>query len=154
LDTLAAGLANAVNGVQVGGFDLNGDVGTDLFNPPAASGVGRGESSVAITDPALIAASSMARRAAMEREAMYALNSQNIISGQSPTDYISGIVFNVGNTPPMPRRNKALRRWYCSSSTISSSISGVSLDKRRPTCAYQDAYSASAEVITTINDMM
>ena len=40
LDTLAAGLANSVNAVQVGGFDLNGNAGTDLFNPPPASGAG------------------------------------------------------------------------------------------------------------------
>jgi flagellar hook-associated protein 3 FlgL len=40
LDTLAAGLANSVNAVQVGGFDLNGNAGTDLFNPPPAGVTG------------------------------------------------------------------------------------------------------------------
>ena len=40
LDTLAAGFASAVNGVQTAGFDLNGNAGTNLFHSPSASGVG------------------------------------------------------------------------------------------------------------------
>lgn len=99
LDTLAAGLANAVNAVQVGGFDLNGTLGTNLFKPPPVSGVGAAASlSVAITDPSLLAASSDGSSGSNgNAEAMYALNKQAIIGGQSPTDYYSGIVFNVGN---------------------------------------------------------
>src|SRR5271170_1502995 len=158
LDTLAAGLANSVNAVQVGGFDLNGNAGTNLFNPPAASGVGAAANlSVAITDPSLIAASSDGTAGSNgNAEAMYALNSQAVVDGQSPTDYYSGIVFNVGNDASNASAEQT-------ASTLAlqqlndqrASVSGVSLDEEAANMVqYQDAYSASAQVITTINDMM
>jgi flagellar hook-associated protein 1 len=99
IDTLAAALANSVNQVQTGGYDLNGNAGTNLFNAPPASGMGAAASlSVAITDPSLIAASSDGTQGSNgNAEAMYALSTQGLIQGQSPTDYYSGVVFNVGN---------------------------------------------------------
>jgi flagellar hook-associated protein 1 FlgK len=157
LDTLASGLANAVNTVQVGGFDLNGVKGTNLFNPPAAVAGAAAGLSVAITDSALIAASSDGTAGSNgNAEAMYALSSQALISGQSPTDYYSGIVFNVGNTAA----NVAAEQ---SASTLvlqqlndqRASISGVSLNEEAANMVrYQDAYTASAQVITAVNDMM
>lgn len=158
LDTLAAGLANSVNAVQVGGYDLNGNAGTDLFTAPPAGVTGAAAGlSVAITDPSLIAASSDGTAGSNgNAEAMYALNNQTIISGQTPTDYYSGIVFNVGNDAA-----NASAEQTASSQILQqlndqrSSVSGVSLDEEAANMVqYQDAYSASAQVITTINDMM
>ncbi|MFY9741992.1 MAG: flagellar hook-associated protein FlgK [Candidatus Sulfotelmatobacter sp.] len=158
LDTLAAGLANAVNGVQTAGFDLNGNAGTDLFNPPPAGTTGAAAGlSVAITDPSLIAASSDGTSGSNgNAEAMYALSNQTIIDGQNPTDYYSGIVSNVGNATA-----NASAEQSASSSILQqlndqlSSVSGVSLDEEAANMVqYQDAYQASAQVITTINDMM
>jgi flagellar hook-associated protein 1 len=158
LDTLAGGLATAVNGVQAAGFDLNGNPGTNLFNPPPAGNVGAATGlSVAITDPSLIAASSDGTSGSNgNAEAMYALNSQAIIGGQSPEDYYSGIVFNVGNAA-----SNASAEQIASNSILQqlqdqrSAVSGVSLDEEAANMVqYQDAYQASAQVITTINDMM
>jgi flagellar hook-associated protein 1 len=158
LDTLAAGLANAVNTVQAGGFDLNGNAGTNLFNPPPVSGVGAAAGlSVAVTDPSLIAASSDGTAGSNgNAEAMYALGNQGVISGQNPTDYYSNIVFNVGNDV-----SNASAEQSASASVLRqlndqlSSVSGVSLDEEAANMVqYQDAYQASAQVITTINDMM
>jgi flagellar hook-associated protein 1 FlgK len=158
LDTLAAGLANAVNGVQAGGFDLNGNPGTALFNPPAVSGVGAAaDLSVAITDPSLIAASSDGTSGSNgNAEAMYALNSQPVVGGQSPTDYYSGIVFNVGNDAANASTEQSASALVLQQlNDQRASISGVSLDEEAANMVqYQDAYSASAQVITTINDMM
>jgi flagellar hook-associated protein 1 len=158
LDTLAAGLANAVNGVQTAGFDLNGNQGTDLFNPPPASVTGAAASlSVAITDPSLIAASSDATAGNnANADAMYALGNQSIISGQSPSDYYSGIVFDVGNatseaTAEQSASDQALQQL----NDQRASVSGVSLDEEAANMVqYQEAYQASAQVITTVNDMM
>ena len=158
LDTLAAGLANAVNTVQAGGFDLNGNAGTDLFIPPPAAVTGAAASlSVAITNPALIAASSDGTVGSNgNAEAMYALGSQAVIDGQDPTDYYSDIVFNVGNatsnaTAEQTASNLVLQQL----NDQNSSISGVSLDEEAANLVqYQNAYSASAQVVTTINDMM
>jgi flagellar hook-associated protein 1 FlgK len=158
LNTLAAGLANAVNTVQAGGFDLNGVQGTNLFNPPPVSGVGAAASlSVAITDPSLIAASSDGTPGSNgNAEALYALNSGAVVSGESPTDYYSGIVFNVGNatsnaTAEQTASNLVLQQL----NDQNSAVSGVSLDEEAANLVqYQQAYSASAQVITAINDMM
>jgi flagellar hook-associated protein 1 FlgK len=157
LDTLAAGLANAVNGVQVGGFDLNGVKGTNLFNPPAAVAGAAASLSVAITDPALIAASSDGSPGSNgNAEALYALSSQALINGQSPTGYYSGIVFNVGSDAA-----NAVAEQSASGLVLQqlndqrAAISGVSLDEEAANLVrYQNAYTASAQVMTAINDLM
>ncbi len=160
LDTLAGDLATSVNSVQTQGYDLNGNKATteNLFNPPPANNVGAAASlSVAITNPALIAASSDGSPGSNgNAEAMYALNNQGIIDGQSPTNYYSDIVFNVGNAA-----SNASAEQNASSQILQqlndqrSSISGVSLDEEAANMVqYQDAYQASAQVITTVNDMM
>jgi flagellar hook-associated protein 1 FlgK len=158
LDTLASGLATAVNGVQADGFDLNGNAGTNLFNPPPTGGAGAAaDLSVAITDPSLIAASSDGATGSNgNAQAMYALSGQAIIDGQDPTDYYSSVVFNVGNDV-----SNATAEQTASAQVLKqlndqrSSVSGVSLDEEAANMVqYQNAYSASAQVITTINDMM
>ena len=158
LDTLAAGLANAVNTVQDGGYDLNGNKGTNLFTPPPANGVGAAASlSVAITDPALIAASSDGTAGSNgNAEKMYALSTQGIISGQTPTDYYSGIVFNIGNATA-----NALAEQNASTQVLQqlndqrAAVSGVSLNEEAANLVqYQDAYQASAQVITAIDNLM
>jgi flagellar hook-associated protein 1 len=158
LDTLAAGLANSVNTVQAGGFDLKGNAGTNLFNPPPVGITGAAASlSVAITDPSLIAASSDGSAGSNgNAEAMYALNSQPVINGQNPTDYYSGIVFNVGNDVANASAEQSASALILQQlSDQRSSVSGVSLDEEAANMVkYQDAYAASAQVITTINDMM
>ena len=158
LDTLAAGLANAVNGVQVAGFDLNGKAGTNLFNAPSASGVGAAASlAVAITDPSLLAASSDGTAGSNgNAEAMYALNQQPVINGQSPTDYYSGIVFNVGNEAANAAAEQSASSFILQQlNDQRAAVSGVSLDEEAANLVqYQDAYSASAKVISTISSMM
>jgi flagellar hook-associated protein 1 FlgK len=158
LDTLAAGLANSVNAVQVGGFDLNGNAGTNLFNPPPAGVTGAAASlSVAITNPALIAASSDGTSGSNgNAQAMYALNNQPVIAGQTPTDYYSSVVFNVGNaTANAAAEQSASALVLQQLNDQRSSVSGVSLDEEAANMVqYQNAYSASAQVITAINDMM
>jgi flagellar hook-associated protein 1 len=158
LDTLAAGLANSVNQVQTGGYDLNGNPGTNLFKAPPASGTGAAASlSVAITDPSLIAASSDGTPGSNgNAEAMFALSTQGLIQGQSPTDYYSGVVFNVGNASAnADAEQSASAQVLQQLNDQRSSVSGVSLDQEAANMMrYQQAYSASAQVITTINQMM
>jgi len=158
LDTLAAGLANSVNAVQVAGFDLNGNAGTDLFTPPPAGGTGAAASlSVAITNPSLIAASSDGTSGSNgNAEALYALSTQGIISGQNPSDYYSGIVFNVGNaTSSASAEQTASSQVLQQLNDQNSTVSGVSLNEEAANLVqYQQAFDASAQVITTINDML
>ncbi|HUO13793.1 MAG TPA: flagellar hook-associated protein FlgK [Verrucomicrobiae bacterium] len=158
LDTLAAGIANAVNGVQAQGYDLSGNAGTDLFTAPPANGSGSAASmSVAITDPSLIAASSDGTQGSNgNANAMYALSNQAIVDGQSPTDYYAGMVSNVGNavsnaTAEQTASNQVLQQL----NDQRASVSGVSLDEEAANMIqYQQAYAASAQVISAINSMM
>ncbi len=160
LDRLAAGLANAVNGVQTAGYDLNGNAGTgnNLFNPPPTSGTGAAASlSVAITDPALIAASSDGTAGSNgNAEAMYALRNQSVVNGQSPTDYYSSIVFNVGNAVANANAAQSASSMVLQQlNDQRSSVSGVSLDEEAANMMrYQQAYAASAEIVSSINSMM
>ena len=160
LDTLAAGLANSVNSVQTTGFDLNGNASTanPLFTPPAAFGVGAaGTLSVAMTDPTLIAASSDGTSGSNgNAELLYALRNQGVVSGQSPTDYYSSIVFNVGNTAANATAEQSASNLVLQQlNDQRSSVSGVSLDEEAANMVrYQQAYAASAQVVSSINSMM
>jgi flagellar hook-associated protein 1 FlgK len=112
---------------------------------------------VAITNPSLVAASSDGTTGSNgNAEAMYALDSQPIVAGQNPSDYYSGIVFNVGNATANAQAEQTASGLVLQQlSDQVSSVSGVSLDEEAAHMVqYQDAYSASAQVITTINDMM
>jgi len=160
LDTLAAGLANAVNAVQTAGYDLNGNKTTlvNLFNPPPVSGVGAAAAlTVAITDPTLIAASSDGTAGSNgNAEAMYALSNQAIIGGQNPTDYYSNLVFNVGNDSANANAEQSASSLVLQQlNDQRSSVSGVSLDEEAANMVrYQQAYAASAQIVSTINAMM
>jgi flagellar hook-associated protein 1 len=160
LDTLAASLATSLNTVQTSGYDLNGNLatGVDLFSPPPVSGTGAAASlAVSITDPLLIAASSDGTVGSNgNAELMYALRNQGIVSGQTPTDYYSGIVFDVGNaTANASAEQSASALVLQQLNSQRSAISGVSLDEEAANMIrYQKAYAASAQVISTINSMM
>jgi flagellar hook-associated protein 1 FlgK len=160
LDTLAAAFADAVNRVQTGGVDLNGQAstGNNLFNPPPSAGAGAAASlSVAISDPALIAASSDGTVGSNgNAEALYALRNQSLINNQSPAGYYSGIVFSVGNAAANANAQQSASTLVLQQlNNERSSVSGVSLDEEAAnTMRYQQAYAASAQVVTAINSMM
>jgi flagellar hook-associated protein 1 FlgK len=161
LDTLAAGLANQINTVQTSGYDLSGGGNkstNNLFNSPPASGSGAAASlSVAITDPSQIAASSDGTVGSNgNADAMYALSNTAFIQGQSPTNYYSNLVFNVGNaTANATAEQSASNLTLQQLNDQRSSVSGVSLDQEAASMVqYQKAYAASAQIITAINQMM
>ena len=158
LDTLASGLANAMNNANQSGFDLNGKAGGDLFVAPSVSGQGyAGNMAVAITDPSLIAASSDGTPGSNGNVAVLAaVQNQDVASGQTPTDYYSNIVADVGNDV-----SNGSAELSSSQSILNqlqdqlNSISGVSLDEEASNMVqYQRAYDAAANIVTTINDML
>jgi flagellar hook-associated protein 1 FlgK len=158
LDTLASGLANALNTANENGYDLNGNPGGNLFVPPSASGQGYAASmAVALTDPSLIAASSDGSPGSNGNVAVLAaVQNQNVVAGQTPTDYYANIVYNVGNDV-----SSASAELSSSQAILNqlqdqlNSVSGVSLDEEAGNMVeYQRAYDAAANVVTTINDML
>jgi len=157
LDTLAAGLANALNTANKQGFDLNGKAGGNLFVAPPASGQGAAASmAVEITDPSLIAASSDGTPGSNGNLAVLsAVQNQPVAGGQTPTDYYSNIVFAVGNdvsngSAELTSAQSILNQLQ----DQRGSISGVSLNEEASNMVqYQNAFDAAAQVVTTINDM-
>jgi|SRR5579863_359508 len=157
LDTLAAGLANALNTANQQGFDLKGNAGGNLFVAPPASGLGAASSlAVQITDPALIAASSDGTPGSNGNLAtLSAVHDQPVAGGQTPTDYYANMVFNVGND--VSTSSAELNSSQVILNQLQDqrgSISGVSLNEEASNMVeYQRAFDAAANVVTTINDM-
>jgi flagellar hook-associated protein 1 FlgK len=158
LDTLASGLANALNAANASGFDLNGNAGGNLFVPPPNGGAGAAANmAVAITDPALLAASSDGSAGSNGNLANFsAIQNQTIISGETPTNYYGNLVFNAGNdvangTAELQSSQLVLQQLQ----DQRGSISGVSLDEEAANMVqYQRAYDAAARVVTTVNQML
>jgi len=158
LDTLAAGLSNALNAANGQGFDLNGNAGGNLFVAPPASGQGAAAGmAVGITDPSLIAASSDGSPGSNGNlAALTAIQNQPLGGAQTPTDYYSSIVFAVGNDVSNGSAELSSSQLILNQlQDQRGSISGVSLDEEASNMVqYQRAFDAAAQVVTTINDML
>jgi len=158
LDTLAAGLATALNTTNQAGFDLNGNAGGNLFVPPPAGVTGAAAGmAVAITDPSLIAASSDGSPGSNGNvNVLSAVQNQVIANGQNASDYYSNIVFNVGNE--VSNSSAELSSAQLTLQQLQNqrgSISGVSLDEEAANLIqYQQAYEAAARVVDTVSQML
>jgi len=158
LDTLAAGLSNSLNSANEVGFDLNGNPGTALFSTPPASGVGAASAmSVALTDPSLVAASSDGSAGSNGNlAALSAVNDQPVVSGQTPAQFYSNIVFFVGSDVANGTANQNASQLVLQQlQDQRGSVSGVSLDEEASHLVlFQQAYDSAARVVTAINQMM
>ncbi|HTZ96947.1 MAG TPA: flagellar hook-associated protein FlgK [Terriglobales bacterium] len=169
LDTLAAGLSNSLNaantggydqnGDPYGGFDLNGNPGGNLFVAPPASGQGAAAAmTIAITDPRLIAASSDPNSPGSNGNVanLSAVQSDTVINGQTPSNFYSNIVFDVGNDVSNSSAELSASQAILNQlQDQRSSISGVSLNEEAANMVqFQNAFDAAAQVVTTINDLL
>jgi flagellar hook-associated protein 1 len=158
LDTLAAGLANALNTANAAGFDLNGNPGGNLFVAPPLSGAGAAANlAVLITDPKLIAASSDGTPGSNGNVAVLsAVQNQAVAGGQTPIGYYSNMVFGLGNNVSNSSAELSSSQLVLNQlNDQRGSISGVNLNAEAANMLqYQNAYDAAAKVVTTINDML
>jgi flagellar hook-associated protein 1 FlgK len=158
LDTLASGLETAFNSANAAGFDLNGNPGGNFFSPPPAGGAGAAANiALAISDPALIAASSDGSAGSNGNFANFsAIQNQATIAGATPTDFYGNLVFNVGNdvsngTAELQSAQLVLRQLQ----DQRGSISGVSLDEEAANMTqFQRAYDAAAQIVVAVNQML
>jgi flagellar hook-associated protein 1 len=158
LDTLAAGVANSVNTQSQAGYDLNGNPGVNFFTPPSASGAGAAAAlQVAISDPSLIAASSDGTPGSNgNANALAALANQPSIGGLAPAAYYSGLVFQIGDSiSNATAEQTSVSQVLTQLQNQRGALSGVSLDEEAANLTkFQQAYDASAKVVTTIADLM
>ncbi len=161
LDNLAAGIVSGVNSQQAAGFDLNGANGAAFFTPftPATPGSNAGAASVmsvALTSPDQIAASSGATTGDNgNATALANLANQPIVAGQSPGDYYSNLIDQVGNdVSNATAEQQAVGLALQQLTNQQAGVSGVSLDEEATNLVlYQRAYEASARVISVVDEL-
>jgi flagellar hook-associated protein 1 len=158
LDTLASSIATSVNTQNKAGFDLNGVAGGNLFVPPPAGNAGAaGVLSLATTDPTKIAASADGTAGDnTNANALLALQNQNIVGGQTPLNFYSGLVFKVGSdvsnaTTEQQSSSLSLQQLQ----NLQGGVSGVSINEEAANLVrFQNAYQASAQVSSIINSLL
>lgn len=156
LDSLAAGLCDALNTAQEGGFDLNGNAGQALFSTAGSSGAAA-SMKVAIQDSNLIAASSDGSAGSNGNlNQLAAVAKQAVSAGMTATQAYANLVFVAGTavdngTAELNASSTMLQQLQ----QQSTSVSGVSLDEEASNILlYQRAYEASARAISAVDEML
>lgn len=155
LDTFASQFATAMNAAQTAGYDLSGNPGVAMFTVPGTGSAAAGIT-VAISSGSQIAASSDGSAGSSGNvKTLLSVQSTNLPSGANPTDSYASLVGNIGFAGSQV--SSSLAASTASLQQLSSqrdSESAVSIDEETANLIrYQQAYSASARVISTINDI-
>jgi flagellar hook-associated protein 1 len=164
LDEMAASLIDSVNTQHALGADLTGQQGGNFFNsftplnPGSNSGAAR-SISVAITDPAKIAAAGLTDGPGSNANArlLAGIGDSNIVGGGTATleQYYSDLVFTVGSQASTAKSaSETQSNILLQLQNQRDSISGVNLDEEAVNIIkYQKAYEASARYITVLNGL-
>lgn len=172
LDQVAQQLATQVNAVHTAGFDQQGNAGGNFFTdggtPPATTGVTAKNITVAITDPAKLAAASLGAAAtggavssdSNNADSMYQLRLGILQSDGSYADgadamYRKSIV-------SLGVQASSVASTLSTQTTLSTqvdasreSVSGVNIDEEMTNMLqFQHAYAAAGKVVSTIQSMM
>lgn len=161
LDSLASGLATAVNTQNGLGFDLNGNPGGNIFVPPPAGGAGAAQSlAVAITNGSQIAASGGPAPGSpgdnTNANALLAIQNQTIINGQTPLNAYSDLVFRIGNDMSTAQSNEQSGSLVLQQlQDLQGGVSGVDINEESANLVrFQAAYQASAQISGIIDQLM
>ena len=157
LDTLASGIANAVNTQSAAGFDLSGAHGGNIFVPPVGVAGAALNLSVAITDPTKVAASADGTPGNnANATALANLQNQAITGGQTPLNFYSGIVFQVGNDASTATNSLSAEQLLIQQlQDQQGAESGVSVDQEAASLLqYQTAYNSAAQVAQIVSSLM
>ena len=159
LDELASTLITEVNNLLTSGYDLNGQPGVDLFTGTGARDIA--VNSNVVDDPSLIAAAGTADSAPGDGSVALAvaeLQTTSLMNGGTTTldEFYSALVSQVGQDTKSAEsgyeQQSSLDEFY---RNFRESISGVSLDEEYANLViYQQAYEASARVITLLQELL
>lgn len=161
LDSLASGLATAVNTQNAQGFDLNGDAGGNIFAAPPAGGTGAaGSMAITMTDPSLIAASGGPAPGSAgdntNANALLAIQNQTIVNGQTPLNAYTNLVFKIGNDVSTAQSNQQSGSLVLQQlQNLQAGVSGVDVNEESANLIrFQSAYQASAQLSGIIDELM
>ena len=156
LNTLATSFAGAINTVNENGYDLNGVQGTAMFSVTPGNGAAA-SMSVALTDPSQIAASASATASGDNSNllAMINVGTQPLVNSQTPTQFLSGMVFQIGNDVSQAQsESDAGSLMLQQLQSEQGSVEGVSTDEEASNLlTYQRAYQAAARVVSVVDDL-
>lgn len=158
IDSLAANLITAVNTIQNSGYNSTGGTGNTFFTGTNAATIS--VNAALVNNPALIQISSSATNSGDSSLALHisqlATASQTGLDDQTFGDYYDSTVGGLGNA--LSNANTQVTDQTAVTNMLTtqrSSISGVSTDEEMTNLmAFQQAYQASAQLVTTINTMM
>jgi flagellar hook-associated protein 1 FlgK len=158
LDTLASQLITNVNQIYSAGYDLNGNTGQNFFVGSNAATIG--VSSSLASDPTQFQASAAAGATGDNTIALSLaqLANQNIsaLDGQTLSQSYAQNVANLGDA--ISSVNDQLNNSQAVSQMLTTqraSASGVNIDQEMTNLLqFQKAYEASAELVTTVNQML
>jgi flagellar hook-associated protein 1 FlgK len=155
LDALASQFASAMNNAQTAGFDLNGNPGSGMFTVPATGSAAAGITVALISGSQIAASPDGSVEGSGNVKTLLAVQTTKLPSGANPTDAYASLVGNIGFAGSQVSSGLAATGSSLQQLTSQQgSESGVSIDEETSNLIrYQQAYSASARVISTINDM-
>lgn len=158
LDTIASSLISQVNSVYSTGYDLNGGTGQALFTGTDAATIGV-NSSLA-TDPSLVQAAGVPNATGDNSVALQLaqLGQQNI-AGLGNTTFSNAFASQVGSFGfALSHANNEVSNSGSVTTMLQNqrdSVSGVSIEEEVANLiTYQQAYSASSKIITTVDQML
>ena len=161
LDTLAKGIADAVNALHQAGTDATGAAGLAFFTYTAGNEAGSlAVNAAIIADPRLVAAAGAANQPGDGTVAASIADLRSALlfgsGSQTASDIYAGIVSRIGSDARQGTEmaaNQALVVDHLERRR--ESISGVSLDEEATDMIrFQHAYQAAARVITAVDEML
>ena len=173
LDQLAYSVSTQVNALNNEGTDLNGDEGTGtnssgvtgtgttalyIFNEPTQVAGSALSMKVVMTDPNEIAAAGFGSGTGDDSNALLLANlaTSSIVNGQTPSNYYSGFVSQLGSTVSQVSTDSTAQSASVTQlQSQISSLSGVSLnDEAASMQQFERAYQAASEVFTILNQVI
>lgn len=158
VNTLASSLITQVNSIYSGGYSLSGTTGADFFTGSDASTIA--VNSDLISDPSDFQASGSATASGDNTVALQLAEladaPQSSLQNETFGDSFDQTVGNFGDA--LQTANNQVTNQTAVMNMLTnqqSSISGVSLDQEMTNLlSFQQAYEASAELVTTVNQML
>jgi len=163
LDQLAYDISTSVNAQNNSGTDLNGTTGTVanplyIFNEPTQVSGSAAGMSVVMTDPDQIAAAGAGDGTGdnSNATALAGLASQTIVSGQTPANFYSNFVTELGATiSGVQSENTAQNASVTQLQTQNNALSSVNLnDEASAMTTFERSYQAASQVFTMLNTIM
>jgi flagellar hook-associated protein 1 FlgK len=163
LDQLAYSVSTSVNNLNNTGTDLNGATGTVanplyIFNEPTQVSGSAATMSVIMTDPSQISAAALGQGTGdnTNATAMATLSNTAIVNNQTPTNYFSTFVSELGATvSQVQTESTAQSASVTQLTTQNDSLSGVNLnDEASNMTTMERSYQSAAQVFTMLNNII